>query len=81
MPLAVYSGKASDLPLEVRLDDSMAMTPMMKLSAFQDVSVMARISRSGQAKPESGDLYGVAPGAVTPGQKEVVEILVDQVQE
>jgi len=81
MPLAVYRGKASDLPLEVRLDDSMAMTPMMKLSAFQDVSVMARISKSGQAKPESGDLYGIAPGAVMPGQKKVVDILVDQVQE
>lgn len=81
MPLAVYRGKASDLPLEVRLDDSMAMTPMMKLSAFQDVSVVARISKSGQAKPESGDLYGIAPGAIMPGQEKAVEVLVDRVQE
>jgi cytochrome c-type biogenesis protein CcmH len=80
MPLAVYRGKASELPVEVTLDDSMAMTPMMKLSGFQDVSVMARISKTGQAKPAPGDLYGEAPGSIAPGQSAPVTILIDQVQ-
>jgi cytochrome c-type biogenesis protein CcmH len=80
MPLAVYRGRASELPLEVVLDDSMAMTPMMKLSAFPDVSVMARISKSGQAKAAPGDLFGMARGSVAPGQAEAVSILIDQVQ-
>jgi cytochrome c-type biogenesis protein CcmH len=58
MPLAVYRGKASELPREVRLDDSMAMTPAMKLSQFQRWRVTARVSASGQAQPQPGDLQG-----------------------
>jgi cytochrome c-type biogenesis protein CcmH len=45
----------------------MAMTPELKLSAFERVVVSARVSRSGSATPRSGDLQGesvpVAPGA------------------
>jgi cytochrome c-type biogenesis protein CcmH len=58
MPLAVVRKNASDLPLEVKLDDSMAMRPDMKLSSFSDVKVTARISRDGNAMPQSGDLSG-----------------------
>lgn len=58
MPLAVYRGKASELPREVRLDDSMAMTPAMKLSQFDRWVVTARVSRAGQAQAVSGDLQG-----------------------
>ena len=58
MPLAVYRGRASALPTEVRLDDSMAMTPAMKLSMFDRWTVTARVSRAGQAQAVSGDLQG-----------------------
>jgi cytochrome c-type biogenesis protein CcmH len=58
MPLAVSRKRARDLPLTVVLDDSMAMTPEMKLSNFERVVVGARISRSGTATPSSGDLQG-----------------------
>lgn len=58
MPLAVYRGMASELPTEVRLDDSMAMTPQLKLSTFDHWTLTARISASGQAQPQSGDLEG-----------------------
>jgi cytochrome c-type biogenesis protein CcmH len=47
------------LPLEVVLDDSMAMMPTMKLSAFDKVKLQARISASGNAQPEPGDLVGL----------------------
>lgn len=58
MPLAVHRGKAADLPQEVRLDDSMAMTPAARLSQFDRWVVTARLSRSGQAQAASGDLQG-----------------------
>jgi cytochrome c-type biogenesis protein CcmH len=54
-PLAVIRKKVKDLPLTFTLDDSMAMTPAMKLSNFQQVVVGARISRSGNAIPQPGD--------------------------
>lgn len=58
MPLAIARLKAADLPTTVTLDDSSAMMPNMRLSAFDEVVVMARISRSGDAMARSGDLLG-----------------------
>jgi cytochrome c-type biogenesis protein CcmH len=61
MPLAVLRRKAADLPLEFRLDDSMAMAQGLKLSSFPRVIVAARISKSGNAAPQPGDLQGESP--------------------
>jgi cytochrome c-type biogenesis protein CcmH len=58
MPLAILKRSAADLPLRFRLDDSQAMAPEFKLSGVQKVIVGARISRSGDALPRSGDLVG-----------------------
>lgn len=60
MPLAILRLKASDLPTVFTLTDEMAMTPTMKLSTFPNVVIEARISKSGQAVPSSGDLQGLS---------------------
>lgn len=77
MPLAVVRKQVKDLPVRFNLDDSMAMAPNLKLSAFPEVVITARISRSSNAKAQSGDLQG-ASQAVKPGTSGVV-VTIDQV--
>lgn len=80
MPLAIARKKVSDLPLSVTLNDSMAMSPAMVLSRFPQVTLGARISKSGQAMAQSGDLQGIK-SPVTPGQNKAVQIVIDKVVE
>ena len=56
MPVAVARHNVSELPIQVMLTDSMAMMPQMTLSTTKDVFVGARISKTGQAIAQSGDL-------------------------
>jgi cytochrome c-type biogenesis protein CcmH len=58
MPVAIVRKRVKDLPLEFRLDDSMAMSPDANLSSVKRVIVGARISHSGNAMPQQGDLQG-----------------------
>ena len=77
MPLAVLRTQASALPLQFSLDDSMAMAPMAKLSNASAVRIEARVSRSGGATPQPGDLVGTS-AVVKPGDSGV-KILIDKV--
>ena len=70
--------RVSDLPLTFTLDDSTAMQPEMSLSKFSSVIVGARISRTGEAMPRSGDLVGQV-GPVDTGTGRLV-ITIDGVQ-
>jgi cytochrome c-type biogenesis protein CcmH len=77
MPLAVLRRSASELPMSFALDDSMAMTPATKISGAAAVRVEARISPSGNALPQPGDLVGTS-GLVKPGARDV-KIVIDKV--
>ncbi|MBI5718352.1 MAG: tetratricopeptide repeat protein [Burkholderiales bacterium] len=67
MPLAILQRRVADLPATFTLDDSLAMSPAARLSSAQQVVITARVSKSGQAMAQPGDLEGssapVAPGA------------------
>jgi cytochrome c-type biogenesis protein CcmH len=76
MPLAILSLKAGELPARFSLDDSNAMAPGMNLSAFPSVMVVARISKSGNASAQSGDLEG-SVGPVKPGTQNL-QISIDR---
>ena len=74
MPLAILRHQVKDLPVSFRLDDSMAMSPAMKLSQFAQVVVSARVSKSGQAAPTAGDLSGQTAPVANQSQGLVLEI-------
>jgi len=77
MPLAVQRARVADLPLRFRLDDSMAMAPGMTVSSARQLIVSARVSKSGQATPSTGDLSGES-GAIAPGAANVT-VRIDRV--
>jgi cytochrome c-type biogenesis protein CcmH len=79
MPLAVKRLRVADLPITVTLDDSLAMTPEMRLSSFPQVIVGARISASGQAIPQSGDLEGEL-GPLATAETSSLQLFIDRVR-
>ena len=74
MPLAILKRKASELPITFTLDDSTAMADELKLSKYELVVVGARVSKSGNAIPQSGDLVGQSTPIKSGGNKLMVTI-------
>ena len=74
MPLAILRARAGDLPLKFTLDDDNAMSQGMKLSSQERVVIGARISKSGNATPQSGDLEGTS-APVEVGNSDVAVVI------
>jgi cytochrome c-type biogenesis protein CcmH len=68
MPVAALRRQAKELPLDFVLDEKAAMSPNLKLSPSMRVTVGVRITKSGQAMAQSGDLQGFSD-AVPVGTK------------
>ena len=73
-PIAAVRRQARELPVAFALDDSQSMSEQMKLSSFREVVVGARISKSGSATPQSGDLQGISQ-KVKVGATDVVVVI------
>ncbi len=56
MPLAAVNLVQPEFPFEITLTDANAMTPAAKLSSASQVYVGARLSRSGVANAQAGDI-------------------------
>jgi cytochrome c-type biogenesis protein CcmH len=68
MPLAAKRLRVADLPMDFTLDDSDALAPERNISSAKSVQVEARVSKSGDAKSQPGDLSGTT-GPIKPGAK------------
>lgn len=70
MPLAILRQPAGQFPVQFKLDDSLAMAPQARLSLHSDVMLVARISKTGNATPQPGDMTGTL-GPVKVGASDV----------
>ena len=77
MPLAIVRKQVKDLPLKFILDDSTAMSPQMKISNFEQVVVIAKVSKSGNPITQPGDLQGMS-AVMKPGAKGI-KLVIDKV--
>lgn len=81
MPLAVSRHQVSELPLQVTLTDAMAMMPAMRLSAFPKVRISAKVSKSGQAGTQPGDLLAADAMIDSTSTPDSVQLLINQIAE
>ncbi len=77
MPLAIVRKTVADLPLTVTLSEDMAMMPDLSLASFPQITVVARVSKAGDAMPKSGDLQGVSEPVEVKTQS-AVSVEIDQ---
>lgn len=79
MPLAVAKANVSDLPLTVELNDSMGVMPNTRLSDFEKIVLLARVSRAGTPVPRDGDLFGQTNAIANPPGDQPVQLAINRV--
>jgi cytochrome c-type biogenesis protein CcmH len=78
VPLAAKRLTVADLPATITLGDADAMVPSMKISSVEQVMVMARISRSGDAT--KGEWMGQSEAVATGGDQSAVRLVIDRAE-
>jgi cytochrome c-type biogenesis protein CcmH len=78
MPVAVLRTAVTAFPMSFVLNDALAMSPNALISQLPEVSVEVRISKTGMAMPESGDLIS-APQTIKVGTKNI-RLMINQVR-
>jgi len=79
MPLAAVNLDQPEFPFEITLDDSNAMAPVARLSSAQQVYVGARLSQSGIANAQSGDLEGESGTFVLAEQDGKINLVISDI--
>ena len=79
MPVAVLKTSVSEFPMNFSLTDALAMNPSAPLSQLSEASIEVRISKTGMAKPEVGDLIS-AVQIVKVGANNI-RLVIDQVRQ
>ena len=79
MPVAVLKTSVSEFPMDFSLTDALAMNPSAPLSQLSEASIEVRISKTGMAKPEVGDLIS-AVQIVKVGASNI-RLVIDQVRQ
>jgi cytochrome c-type biogenesis protein CcmH len=74
MPVSIVRAAKQEWPFTFRLDDSTSPMPSRKLSDVGSVVIVARLSKSGQAMPQRGDLEGMSQ-PVKPGESNIAVII------
>lgn len=77
-PVAALRSTAGKFPLEFELSDALAMNPDNKLSNFKEVTLSARVSKSGDPMGGAGDLEGTLSG-VKVGARDI-KLTIDKVR-
>lgn len=78
VPLAAKRLTVGDLPATVTLSDADAMVPSLKISSVEQVTVMARVSRTGDAT--KGEWMGQSEALETRGDKNAVQLTIDRAE-
>lgn len=78
-PLAVMKKRVVDFPLEIVMEDSMAMIPGHNISSVQNVLVGARVSISGNPIRQNGDFEKLSDSFSWVDQKKMELIVSDQI--
>ena len=76
-PLAVRRITVKDLPIELSLSDQDSMLDSFTISKFANIEVSARVSQSGQALPQVGDLRSETLG-VSNTETARIELLINE---
>ena len=80
MPLAIKQFSADALPLKTCLGPEDAMMENMTINNFDPIQIIARVSKSGLAAPQPGDMQALSEPLPTKNGS-VVSLLIDEILE